>query len=78
MTLENIHASMWTDRVLNPAPLIPKSGALPIALRGPVLYRWKTQFTPFSTIFKPYTGGWGVIAKGYAMEPRLRYKTSAL
>ena len=30
---------MLPDRVLNPGPLTYKSGALPIALRGPALHR---------------------------------------
>ena len=28
---------MWPDRVSNPGPLTYESGALPIALRGPVI-----------------------------------------
>ena len=34
---------MWPDRVSNPGPPTYESGALPIALRGPALIRWKIK-----------------------------------
>ena len=30
---------MWPDRVSNPGPLTYESGALPIALRGPTIFK---------------------------------------
>ena len=37
---------MWPDRVSNPGPLTYKSGALPIALRGPAFHNF-TSYTDF-------------------------------
>ena len=46
---------MWPDRVSNPGPLTYKSGALPIALRGPtvLLGRHEGQFK----VHKPHIPG---------------------
>ena len=43
---------MLPDRVSNPGPLTYESGALPIALRGPVLlYRSETPGTPGEYVY---------------------------
>ena len=39
--------SMWPDRVSNPGPLTYESGALPIALRGPVAFYIHLNYTFF-------------------------------
>ena len=45
---------MWPDRVSNPGPLTYKSGALPIALRGPAS-QFITRFKFYLRVDKTYS-----------------------
>ena len=46
---------MWPEQALNPGPLTYESGALPIALRGPAVYRMPGKKKVFIAIVSSET-----------------------